>query len=249
MKYLSLPALCFLVSLPVIGHAEEQPQQEGATKDKSKLIFVTDLAGQASTSTKTDTTITSPLGSNKSSTDVKAIETRSAKPGGLQLGILNKTWGMLANITPDTATSGIVGAGYAVFPGQYVGLAYLIYNNSDLSKESKNLQGLLGYHVLPIGSDDRVTVLWVVGQTSAKGTQNLGASLGDQIYHAKGSSINLTVRYNMKISENVFYSPAFIYRQNSTKIDFDSTVAGVDVEVEKSDKTTEIVPVSITLQM
>ncbi len=138
-----------------------------AQETTTKLVMSLDLLNRQISSTKTSFAGTS--------TKISSTEVKSAKPGGLQVALFSRGWGLLANIAPDTATSGLVGAAYETIAGQYLGIAYNLnsVNYSDATPSARQeFYGMLGYHIVLLGQEQRVTALWTLGPTYTELTKS-----------------------------------------------------------------------------
>lgn len=197
----------------------------------------------------------SKLDSNTTTTD---IEKASSHPGGMELGILSKSWGILANVTPEA--TGLVGAGYAVLPAQYIGLGYVLDGHSNPSVGTKAMVGLVGYHVLPLSQQQRFTVLWVLGQVNTRGRDELtlpgladsgiAVQTSNFAYTGTGTYLSLNVRYNVQITDNVAFSPSLEYRRTAVETKFSGLPAGLSsLKAETTETALEVAPLAITLNL
>lgn len=172
--------------------------------------------------------------------------TRSVRPGKVQLGILAKGWGILAELAPNEASpltalsgkdanghpnvtfeeTGLFAGAYAVAPGQYIGAAFKYGQaatetttpaGTSTTDTTFNSYGLAGYHLLPAGPG-RLTALWFY-------LMHGGAASDMEV---SGSTMRLTLKYNYALADNLFVSPGFTYSKSDFK------VLGMDVAVTET---------------
>ncbi len=208
-----------------------------ADDNVARLVFSLDLLNHQTTQTE----FTS--GANRSKQTNK--ETKSAKPGGLQVAIFVRNWGLLASIAPDTATTGLVGLGHAFLPGQYFGLAYNL-NAMDYGDSTPGTQqdfyGVLGYNMLAINDGQRLTALWTLGPTYTKTTQKLDDDTITSM-RGSGSQFTLTLRYQYRVVENLKFTPALKIALTSSRL------SGSDVTIKRRVQRLEYVPLALQLQI
>ncbi len=203
----------------------------------ARLVINLDLLHHQTTQTEV------MLGTSRSKQTIR--ETKSAKPGGLQVALFVRDWGLLASIAPDTATTGLVGLARAFIPGQYFGLAYNLnaieYSDSTPGTQ-QDFYGVLGYNILPISDEHRLTALWTLGPNYTKATQKLGDNTSTSI-RGSGSQFTLTLRYQYKVVENLKFTPALKFALTSSRL------SGSDVTIKRNVQRWEYIPLALQLQI
>lgn len=172
-------------------------------------------------------------------------ESKSSALGTSQLAVLAGRWGIVANVVPESGAGGLVGAGYSLFKGQYLGLAYKV-SNTEFSDRTPSLRqeffGMFGYHLMSFDEKSKASLMWALGPTHVESLQETQFDT-TATARSQGVFANLNLRYVYEFRDNFSWSPALKVTVQS----FDVESVGTKSEVQII--RTDLVPIAIQLQL